>query len=201
MGIAPMRAFEYDSCSGHGGREQETSMSSTAERRHTVLLDPDASDELEADARAEGMELQDHMASILTRHVLARLAKRKPEVAERLAAEARIKAAAAAISREEAAANGVRTDHTVVVFRRIRERHREDYLRATGCITGFETGMPRKHSLNAALGAISKRAAAAKVRKNAAGEPEKIRNIRGEFCRTATALEPGNGVDDEGGRE
>ena len=78
-----------------------------------------------------------------------------------------------------------------------RERHREDYLRATGCATGFETGVPRKHSINAALGAISKRAAGAKVRKNAAGETEKIRNIRDEFCRTATALEPGDGVDDE----
>lgn len=176
-------------------------MPPTTERRHTVLLDPDVSDELEAEAQAQGMELQDYMASILTHHVSGPLTKRKPEVAERLAAEARIKTAAAAISREEAAANGVRIEHTVVVFRRIRERHREDYLRATGCATGFETGVPRKHSINATLGAISKRAAGAKVRKNAAGEPEKIRNIRGEFCRTATALEPGDGMDDEDERE
>ena len=169
-------------------------MHSKTERRHTVLLDPDVSDELEAEARARGMELQDYMASILTHHVASPLAKRKPEAAERLAAEARIKAAAAAISREEAAVNDVRLEHTVVVFRRIRERHTEDYLRATGCSTGFETGVARKHSINAALGAISKRAAGAKVRKNAAGEPEKIWNIRGEFCRTATALEPGDDV-------
>ena len=172
-------------------------MPPTIERRHTVLLDPDVSEELEAEAQAQGMELQDLMASILSQHASGSLSKRKPEVAERLTAEALIKTAAAAISREEAEAHGVRPEHTVIVFRRIRERHREDYLRATGCMTGFETGVRRKHSINAALGAISKRAVGAKVRKDAAGEPEKIRNIRGEFCRTATILESGNDNNDE----
>lgn len=175
-------------------------MSLITERRHAVFLDPNVSDELEAEARAQGMELQDYMASILTNHVSSPLAKRKPEVAKRLAAEARIKVVAAAISREEAAANGVRIEHTVVVFRRIRELHKADYLLATGCTTGFETRVPHKHSINTALGAISKRAVGAKVQKNAAGKPEKVRNIRGEFCRTATKLEPGDSVDDEDDR-
>lgn len=176
-------------------------MAHILQRRLAGWVDFNVADELVAEAQRGGLEVQDLIASILSNHVSGPLAKRKPEVAKRLAAETRIKMIAAAISREEAAANGVRIEHTVVVFRRIRERHAEDYCLATGCTTGFETKVPTKHGVNAALGAISKRAVGAKVRKNAAGEPEKIRNIRGEFCRTATALEPGDIVDDKDERQ
>lgn len=164
----------------------------TADRRFSILIDSAAAGELVAEAKELGLEPLDHMADILVAHVLPRLAKREPDLAERLAAQARVKAAAAAISRRIAREEGIQRDHTLRVFREIRlhPEHSRDYLRATGCETGFEGANASKHSLNTTLGAISKWAAGARVRMTANGKPAKIQNIRGEFCGSVTMLEP-----------
>ena len=159
--------------------------------RFTVLLDPTVSAELIDEAIKLGLEPAEHMADILTNQVMPQLRAKDPTLADRLAADARIRAAAGRISELLAKQNGVQHDHTLRVFQELRENHSSDYLRATECKTGFEGGSTLKHRLNLALGAISKRAAHAKVCKTASGLPDKIRNIRGEFCGSVTMLEPG----------
>ncbi len=105
---------------------------------------------------------------------------------------------ASRISRDIAREQGIQPDHTLRVFQAIRRQPElaREYLRATSCETGFEAGNALKHRLNLALGAISKRAAGAEVRKDDKGQPEKIRNIRGEFCGSVTVLEPPPGGPD-----
>jgi hypothetical protein len=168
-------------------------MSDLSDRRHTLILNGAASAVLEAEANHLGLELLDHLSGILTAHAVHQLKKDVPALAARLEAATRIKIAVGRISRRIAKEQGIQPDHTLRVFQALRQdpELQGDYLRATGCETGFEAGSPLKHSLNLALGAISKRAAGARVRKDINGNPEKIRNIRGEFCGSVTVLEPG----------
>ncbi|HWX50730.1 MAG TPA: hypothetical protein VNZ61_22000 [Roseomonas sp.] len=161
-------------------------------RRYTTSLDYEAALALEHDAAVRGVDVADHITSILEEYCLKRLLEDGSPARERLRAASMIKAATAEISRRIVRENGVQPDHTLQVFRELRLQHTAVYLRATACETGFEAGKPLKHSLNLVLGAISKRAAGAKVRMLPNGQPEKIRNIRGEFCSSVTVLEPGN---------
>jgi hypothetical protein len=170
-------------------------MSDSVMRRYSIQLDEVVGEELEKEAAEIGLEPIDHMAGILTAHALPRVVARLPELGGRLEAAARIKAAVSQISRRIAGEQGIQRDHTLRVFQAIRQdpQHAGDYRLATGCETGFEAGNPLKHRLNLALGAISKNAAGAKVRKvrkNDKEEPEMIRNIRGEFCGSVTVLGP-----------
>jgi hypothetical protein len=175
-----------------------TSLSSS---RHAIPvpipLPPAVHQVLATEARELGFDLADHLTSILVSHILPRLQAEAPDVAKRLEAEARVKDRVRQISRDIAQREGVQPDHTLRVFRELRQSAAlaGDYICATGCETGFEGGNPLKHGLNLVLGAISKRAARAKVRKRGNGLPEKIRNIRGEFCGSVTVLEP-NAEDD-----
>lgn len=170
-------------------------MTDAIDRRYTILLDGMVGTELEAEASDLGLEPHDHMSGILTAHVLPRLKKKVPDLAERLEAAARVKAEASRISRDIAREQGIQPDHTLRVFQAIRRQPEltREYLRATGCETGFEAGNALKHRLNLAIGAISKRAAGAEVRKDDKGQPEKIRNIRGEFCGSVTVLKSPSG--------
>jgi hypothetical protein len=172
-------------------------MSNAIDCRFTIQLDEVVSTELKSEAAEFGLELHDHMSGILTAHVLPRLKSLLPDLAERLDATARVKAAASRISRQIARDHGIQHDHTLRVFQAIRRDPdlTSEYLRATGCETGFEAGNPLKHKLNLALGAISKNAAGAKVKRvlrNGREEADMIRNIRGEFCGSVTKLEPGD---------
>jgi hypothetical protein len=160
-------------------------------RRYTIALDNDAALALEGEAAARGVDVADHITTILEGYCLENILQDGDPAKERLRAAGLIKAATAEISRRLAREGGVKPDHTLRVFKELRTHHTADYLRATECETGFEAGKPLKHSLNLALGAISKRAAGAKVRTLPSGQPEKIRNIRGEFCGSVTMLEPG----------
>src|SRR4051812_10787541 len=110
-------------------------MSEPADRRFTLIINSAAADELVAEANELGLEPHDHMAAILVAHVHPRLMKRVPDIAERLAAESRVKATVAGISRRIAQEKGIQRDHTLQVFREIRlhPEHSRDYLRATGC--------------------------------------------------------------------
>jgi hypothetical protein len=161
--------------------------------RDTVLLDPIVRASLAEEAKELGLELADHLSSILTAHAMPRVQAKAPDLGKRLVAEAGIKTKTAQISRRLAGEPGrVHLSHTLKVFQELRLKHSNEYLIACGCKTGLEAGSVAKHRLNLALGAISKRAAEAKVRKDAKGNPEKIRNIRGEFCTSVTMLEPGD---------
>jgi hypothetical protein len=162
--------------------------------RRTVSVDPDAAAALDEEAARLGIPLAEFWAMKLEAAAVAILdANEKGKAAaEQLRAANEIKAETAAISRELKEQRGVERDHTLQVFRTIREQHGDLYRRASGCSTGMEAGVPKKHALNLALGSISKRAAKARVRLRPNGLPEKIRNIQGEFCSSVTVLEPGD---------
>lgn len=161
--------------------------------RDTILLDPTVRAAVAEEAKELGLELADHITSIVTAHAMPRFQPKDPDLAKRLVAEAGIKTKTAQISRRLAGEpGGIQLGHTLKVFQELRLKHSDEYLIASGCTTGFEVGGVVKHRLNLALGAISKRAAEAKVRKDAKGNPGKIRNIRGEFCTSVTMLEPGD---------
>ena len=155
----------------------------------TVRLHPAVEEALSREADEQAREPADYMAEILTRHVSASIAAKNRALAARLEAEMRVKTATAKISSKLAMA-GIAPDHTLLVFKAIRESDalRADYLLATGCKTGLEAGIPAKHQLNLYLGAISKRAAGA-VSQTLNGKPVMIRNIKNEFCGSVTALQ------------
>lgn len=158
-------------------------------RRHTVSLAGAAANALENEAHKSGIPVTDYLAMVLEDRAAELLTERDAAAARRLRAANNIKMLVAGISRELAREHGVSPDHTLRVFQTVRARHADLYRCATACQTGYESGIPEKHALNLALGAISKRAAGARVRVRPNGLPEKIRNITGEFCSSVTVLE------------
>jgi len=164
-------------------------------RRYTISIASTSSAALEKEAATLGIPITEYLAMIVEEKAAELLAKTDAPAARRLQAANEIKFKVAGISKGLELEQSVVPDHTLRVFQKVRDKYADLYCRATGCVTGFETGLPEKHALNLALGAISKRAARARVRLRPNGLPEKIRNITGEFCSSVTVLEPGDEQD------
>lgn len=167
------------------------------DRRFTVSLSSLAADELQLQAEQEGLGLAEYVTLVLEQKAMERLDRMLEPTRRFLQARHSIKRAAARISRRIAETEGVLPDHTLRVFREIREKHLENYKVASRTENGFEGGNEWKHALNLALGAISKHAAGARVKLGPNGKRALIRNIRGELCTTVTMLEPGAEVEED----
>ncbi|WP_157986120.1 hypothetical protein, partial [Teichococcus vastitatis] len=92
-------------------------------RRYTINLDSDAALALEGEAATRGVDVADHITTILEEYSLAHLLKKGSPAQERLRAAGLIKAATAEISRRLAREEGVKTDHTLRVFKELRLHH------------------------------------------------------------------------------
>lgn len=178
----------------HGFRYDEK----TAAFRLNVLVGGSAYNGLQGLASEVGLPASEYASILLEKRALRYWERvfndrAVPSSGGEVRARHRIKLAAARISRSLEGTEGVRPDHTLRVFREIRERHLEDYLLATRTASVSESGSRDKHALNLAIGAISKHAAGARVRTGPDGKRQLIRNIRGELCTTVTVLEPDEG--------
>jgi hypothetical protein len=167
------------------------------DRRFTVSVSPLAASFLKEEAAKHGLGLAEYASIILEKKAMEPLDRMLAPTRAWLQARHRIKMEAAKISRRIAETEGVQPDHTLRVFREIREQHLDDYLVASQTKAVPESGSAHKHALNLALGAISKHAAGARVKLGPDGKRVLIRNIRGELCTTVTALEPGEDTEED----
>ena len=112
-------------------------MTDATDRRYTILLDGMVGTELEAEASDLGLEPHDHMSGILTAHVLPRLKKKVPDLAERLEAAVRVKAEASRSEGIEELAEKIHEHHAYIEEQgTLAERRRRNLMNEVLALAG-----------------------------------------------------------------